>query len=275
MPHLTIGMARLSYRDEGEGVPVVFLHAGVCDRRMWAGQVEAVAGAGYRAIAYDRRGFGETVCDPAEPFAHVEDLEALLDGLGIHTAVLVGCSQGGRIAIDFAFAHPDRVAGLVLVSAAVSGAEWSEDYADDVRHLVMAYEMAEENGDLETLNRVEAHAWLDGPAEASGRVGGDLRKLFLDMNGIALAHARLSGEAEPEPVFDRIEEIEQPTLLVSGSLDWLQVRDRLDALEARMPNAFGVMIEGAAHLPSMERPDLFNPLLLGFLDQLFGEGDDA
>lgn len=275
MSSLTVGTTSFGLTDEGEGVPVVFLHAGVCDRRMWAGQVAAVSAAGYRAVAYDRRGFGETRCDAAEPFAHAEDLEGLLDALGIRVAVLVGCSQGGRVAIDFAFAHPDRVAGLVLVSSAVSGAGWSEDYPDDVRNLVTAYEATEESGDLEVMNRVEAHAWLDGPAESAGRVGGAVRELFLDMNGIALAHAELTGETEPEPVFDRIEELKHPALLVSGSLDWLQIRDRMDEMEARMPNAFGVMIEGTAHLPNMERPDLFDPLLIGFLDELFGADDDA
>ena len=274
MSTLTLENTRFGITDQGDGVPVVFLHAGVCDRRMWAGQVAAVSDAGYRGVAYDRRGFGETVCDPADPFAHAEDLEAVLDALGIRGAVLVGCSQGGRVAIDFAFAHPDRVAGLVLVSSAVSGAGWSEDYPDAVRNLVMAIEAADEVGDIEMMNKVEAHAWLDGPAEASGRVGGGLRELFLDMNGIALNHPQLTGEVEPEPVFDRMEELEHPTLIVSGALDWLQVRDRLDELEARMPNAFGVMIDGTAHLPSMERPDLFDPLLLGFLDQLFGPTDD-
>lgn len=271
MPLLAIDDTQFGLTDAGDGVPVIFLHAGVTDRRLWAEQVKAVSEAGYRAIAYDRRGFGETVCDPDEAFSNAEDLEDILDALGIYAAVLVGCSQGGRIAIDFAFNNPDRAIGLVLVASAVSGAEGPEEYPEAVQNLVTAYEIADENGDVDMLNSVEAHAWLDGPAEASGRVGGALRELFLDMNGIALRHAPLTGEIAPEPVFDDIEELEQPTLIVSGALDWPHIVERLDALEARMPNAFGVMMDGTAHLPSFERPETFNQLLLGFLDQLFGE----
>src|SRR3546814_9768219 len=81
-----------------------FLHAGVADRRMWQAQLAAFAPR-HRVLAYDRRGFGETRGDP-ETFSHIADLLALLDQRDIDAAVLVGCSQGGRIAIDFASPTP-------------------------------------------------------------------------------------------------------------------------------------------------------------------------
>src|SRR5687767_10203744 len=96
--------AELCVSEAGKGDPVICLHAGVADRRMWAAQEEALR-EGYRVIAYDRRGFGETRCDHG-PFSHVGDLLRLLDASGIDDAVLMGCSQGGRIAIDAALAHP-------------------------------------------------------------------------------------------------------------------------------------------------------------------------
>src|SRR5690554_3098938 len=108
--------------EAGEGIPVVFLHAGVCDSRMWTAQIAAVAEAGFWGVAYDRRGYGETTTVD-EGFSHLEDLEAVLEDLGIHAAIFVGASLGGALAIDFALAYPERVAGLVLVATSISGAK--------------------------------------------------------------------------------------------------------------------------------------------------------
>src|SRR5690606_19184922 len=152
----------------GFGIPVVFLHAGVADRRMWAEQMRALAAEGYHVIAYDRRGFGETETGDVE-FGHLYDLEAVLDRLGIRAAVLVGSSQGGRIAIDFALEHPERTIGLVLVGTAISGAEGAE-IPEEASELEDALVYAEERGNLETVNRIEAHLWLDGPLSEAGRV---------------------------------------------------------------------------------------------------------
>ncbi len=272
--NLSVGTARFALVDEGEGTPIVFLHAGVADHRMWLGQIDLAADLGFRAIAYDRRGFGGTICDPDEGFSNVGDLEALLDALQVRSAILVGCSQGGRIAIDFALAHPERVIALVLVSSAVSGAPADEDYPDAYQPLIAAYEMAEEYDDPDMMNKVEAHAWLDGPGTPGNRVTGPLRDLFYDMNGIALRHPELTAEEEPPSAWDRISRLNQPALLVSGSLDWSYILERHDHLEAEMPNAFAAMIEDTAHLPSLERPDLFNPLLEEFLDALFGSDEE-
>ena len=100
---IEVGGAVLTGAEAGEGLPVVFLHAGVCDHRMWREEMEAVAARGFHAVAYDRRGFGETT-SPDEPFSHLDDLEAVLGHFGIHAAVFVGCSMGGGLAIDFALA---------------------------------------------------------------------------------------------------------------------------------------------------------------------------
>jgi pimeloyl-ACP methyl ester carboxylesterase len=238
--------------EAGEGIPVVFLHAGVCDRRMWENQLEAVAAAGFWGIAYDRRGFGETI-SPDEGFSHLEDLEAVLDALDVHAAVFVGASLGGALAIDFTLANPERVAGLVLIGTSISGAK--------VPRLPP---------EIMTI----ANAWLDGPLSASGRVSGDIRTLFQAMNGNILRKPQLTREDKPAPANDHVGEIDTPTLLVAGDLDFPHIVNRHDDLSEEMENAFAVVIEGTAHLPSLERPDLFNPLLLEFLAMLTGQDDN-
>lgn len=259
---IELGGAVITGGEVGQGLPVVFLHAGVCDHRMWHEQMEAVAAAGYHAIAYDRRGYGETT-SPDEPFNHLEDLEAVLDALDVHAAIFVGCSMGGGLAIDFALAHPGRTIGLVLVGTAITGA--SSFVSDLERPLVMAEEDAEERGDLDMLNKVQAHEWLDGPRSQNGRVWGAARDLFLDMNDKVMRTPRLTRE-EPRPrAVDRLESIGAPTLLVVGDLDFTYILQRHEDASEALPNAFAVVLEGTAHIPNLERPDLFNPLLLEFL----------
>ena len=260
---LEIDGAVLAGLEVGEGLPVVFLHAGVCDKRMWLSQMEAAAGAGWHAIAYDRRGYGETE-SADEPFSHLDDLEALLDAFDIHAAVLVGCSMGGGLALDFALRHPGRTIGLVLIGTSVTGAPWSA--TEEERTIEMAEEDAWERGDLDGLNRVQAHEWLDGPRTQSGRVGGAVRELFLDMNAMALSKPRLTQE-EPRPdAWRRVGEVNTPTLLVVGEEDFSALIDRHEHLSETMPNAFAVVLEGAAHIPSIEQPELVNSLLMEFLD---------
>jgi pimeloyl-ACP methyl ester carboxylesterase len=266
---LELDGAVLAGSELGDGLPVIFLHAGVCDSRMWDRQMEATADAGWKAIAYDRRGYGETESQD-EPFSHLDDLEEVLDALDIHAAVLVGCSMGGGLAIDFALRHPGQVIGLVLIGTSVSGAPWTATEAE--RMIEAAEEDAFERGDLDMLNRVQAHEWLDGPRAQSGRVSGPVRTLFLDMNGKALGKPALTQERRGDPAWRRVGEIGAPTLLMVGDEDFTALIERHEHLSEEMPNAFAAVLEGTAHIPSIERPDLVNALLLQFLDALDNGG---
>lgn len=255
----------------GFGIPVVFLHAGVTDRRMWAEQMRDLAAEGYHVIAYDRRGHGETQTADV-PFNHLVDLEAVLDQLSVHAAILVGASMGGGLAIDFALEHPERTIGLVLVGTAVTGGEGAE-LPDEAAELEDALDYAKARGSLDTVNKIEAHLWLDGPLSQSGRVQGPVRELFLEMNAVVLNHPELSGEEEPDPAVDFLDRITAPTLLVVGELDFPDIVARHEDLSEEIENAFAVVLEDTAHFPSLERPDLFNPLLLEFLEAVTGKGE--
>ena len=246
---------------------VVFLHAGVADRRMWQTQLAALAAA--RSVAaYDRRGFGETQTADVD-FSHVEDLRALLDHLGVERVCLVGCSQGARISIDFALTWPERVRGLVLISPAVSGESGDKfDHPPQVLELLERLEAAEAVEDLELVNAIEAHAWLDGPQSDEGRVTGADRALFLDMNGIALRAPLLSGETQPAPALVRATVLTMPALVVSGELDFPHVIDVARRLAAALPDAELVMVRESAHLLNLEMPDFVNSLIGRFLAQL-------
>ncbi|CAN7382061.1 alpha/beta fold hydrolase [Devosia sp. LjRoot3] len=265
---IDIDGATLTGVEMGDGLPVVFLHAGVCDNRMWHDQMRLAADNGWHAIAYDRRGYGDAE-SPDEPFSHLEDLEAILDAFDIHAAIFVGCSMGGGLAIDFALSHPGRVIGLVLIGTSVTGAPWSATAEESA--IEMAEEDAWERGDLDLLNKVQAHEWLDGPRAQSGRVGGSVRELFLDMNAKALAKPELTQE-EPRPdAWSRVDAVTSPTMLIVGDEDFSALIDRHEHLSETMPNSFAAVLEGVAHIPSIERPDLINRMLEEFLDALAGD----
>ena len=111
---------RLSAVAEGDGPPIMLLHAGVVDSRVWEPFVPLLTDVGYRTIRYDARGFGRSVTEDVE-FSRVDDLLAVLDAFGIEHAALVGNSQGGQIALDLAVSRPERVAALVQLASGIGG----------------------------------------------------------------------------------------------------------------------------------------------------------
>ena len=259
------GEAELAAHVRGTGTPVVFLHAGVADRRMWDAQVAALPGDRFRAVAYDRRGFGQSV-HVDEPWSHVDDLARVLDAAaGDAPAVLVGCSQGGRIALDAALAMPARVRALVLVAPAISGAPDVTDVPPAIQAWIDAVERAEAQADVDRINALEAHAWLDGPLAPEGRVGGAVRDLFLEMNEMALRAEQRGAECLPPPAFDRLHELAAPVLVVWGDLDFPHIARHCEMLAARVPRARAQPMTGVAHLPNLERPEAFNRVLQDFL----------
>lgn len=267
MENFTIksGNAVLTATAAGKSPPLVFLHAGVADRRMWRDQLPAFADA-FRTVAYDRRGFGETKF-LTEPHSYLDDLAAVIGSIcSREKAVLVGCSQGGRISVDYALTYPDRVKALVLVASAISGAPQAtgQTYPAPIVALEEAIEAADKARDLDRLNELEAQAWLDGPLQKPGRVQGAARDLFLDMNGRALRHVPAGEETSKVKAFDRFDELKLPILSITAEYDYPSLNERNAKLHARA-GAEMVTMRGVAHLPSLERPDEFNSIVRDFL----------
>ncbi|CAM4020218.1 alpha/beta fold hydrolase [Roseateles saccharophilus] len=257
----------VEFRPHDDGrVPLVFLHAGITDGRLWDGVMAAAAGR-RSALRLDRRGFGQTRIAAATPHAMVADLLAVLDALALSRVELVGCSQGGRLAIDFALAQPGRVAGLTLVAPAVTGAP-SPQLDARVQALADAIDAAEQAREIDEINRLEARLWLDGPAQPEGRVGGVARELFLAMNGIALRSPPAGELIDASPAWPRLEALPGPVRLVWGDLDLPHLVDRCRQMAACIPGVRCWTMQGVAHLPALEAPEAFNAVLreAGLLD---------
>jgi pimeloyl-ACP methyl ester carboxylesterase len=262
------GRARLATVRRGAGgtPQVVFLHTGISDKRSWD-EVLDLLSPEMDVVAYDRRGFGTSIYQP-EPHDQLVDLLAVLDSLGLGPVVLVGNSRGGQIALDFALTHPERVAALVLVAPAVSGAPAVEDAdIDPVEAAIWAdLAAADAAGALDALNLGEIRLWLDGPHAPEGRVDGARRQLALDMNRIAL-HAASPGHepAPPLEAWSRLAELRRPVLVVVGDLDLRHIQARCRHLATEIPGAQLHVMEGTAHLPGLEQPAAFADLLWTFL----------
>ncbi|MBV8859065.1 MAG: alpha/beta fold hydrolase [Acidobacteria bacterium] len=252
----------------GEGRPLVLLHAGICDGRMWDGQFDALA-RGRRVLRYDRRGFGRTT-QGAGAFSHVEDLKALLSYLGLGRVTLVGCSQGAKIALDLALKHPESVDSLVLVAPAVSGYAHASPPPPRYEEI----ERAGAAGDIERVNELELQTWVDGPRRSPGEVDRAVREVVREMNRAALTSS--AGEELPPGVSAaaRLGEVRVPTLVVVGDLDTPRTVEAAHALAGGVPFARLEIIKGTAHLPNMERPEEFNRLVLEFLDGPGGGSED-
>jgi 2-hydroxy-6-oxonona-2,4-dienedioate hydrolase len=255
--------ATLYYEVAGEGGPLVLVHAGIADGRMWEGQLEPFSRR-YRTVRHDMRGFGRSPMVEGT-YSHHADLRALLDALEIDRAAFVGCSMGGAAVIDFALENPGRVEALVLVGSAVGGFESDEGPPEEWDELVAA----DEAGDLERVSELEVRMWVDGPRRGPDAVDPAVRALVREMNRIALKNEalELGEEVEPRtPAATRLSQIQAPTLVLVGEVDRARILAAADLLADNLPNARKVVIDGTAHLPNLERPEEFNRLVLDFLN---------
>jgi pimeloyl-ACP methyl ester carboxylesterase len=265
------GSALLAYDAEGDGPPVLLLHAGVTDRRAWRRLVDDLTPR-HRTVAYDRRGYGETTYE-AEPHDPVGDALAVLDHAGVDGPVaVVGASMGGRLAIDLTLDHPERVDRLVLIGSGCHGApdRTPGEYPESYREIAHAIDLAEAAEDWDEVNALEAWLWLDGPSARDGRVGGAARELFLDMNGRALRAAPVGDPVDRPSAWDRLGEIAVPTLVLIGDLDLEDVADTAEGLAERIPGAELEWLEETAHLPHLERHPRCLRAIADFLAQPTG-----
>jgi pimeloyl-ACP methyl ester carboxylesterase len=244
----------------GEGQPVVLLHAGVADRRSWHKVADALQPR-TSVVAYDMRGYGETTA-ATYGFTHLDDLRAVLDQVATGPVWLVGSSMGGELAIDAALSDPGRIAGLVLLAPAVSGAPEPMEIDPSTKRLVDLWEAAQTSGDLDEVNRIETWLWLDGPSAPEGRVSGPARTLALQMNKVALTNEipEESGKSGLA-AWSRLEEIAMPVTVACGDLDVPFVVSRSRELSDWLADSQHHVLPGMAHLPYLEDPAMIAELI--------------
>ena len=255
--------ARLYYEATGDGHPLVLIHAGICDSRMWDEQVP-VFSQHFRVIRYDVRGFGRSRM-PNGPFAHHHDLHALLDCLEVKQAHIVGVSMASAIAAEFALEYPTMVSALVLVASGIGSAPSAE-----VMRCWEEAEAAAKAGDIARAVELELRLWVDGRGRTPKQVDPQVREQVRVMNTGNFANTNEGAEPQrlDPPASARLGDIHVPTLIIYGDLDVPDVLESADILAKGITGAQKVVMHGTAHLPSMEQPDVFNRIVMRFLDSL-------
>jgi pimeloyl-ACP methyl ester carboxylesterase len=261
-------VSSLHHEVAGDGAAVVLLHAGVCDSRMWEPN-RASLGDGRRLVIPDLRGFGRSEWGTG-PYSHVDDVIDLLDRLGIEQAAFAGASFGGRVAIDVALEHPSRVTALLLAAPALGGWDWSAE----VRAFGEREDELLDGGDVPGAVELNLRMWVDGPARGPSDVDRALRGFVGEMQRRAFELALEAFAAEPfpgperaldPPAAGRLGAIRVPTLVAVGELDVQDMRSIAAAVAGGVQGGRLEVIAAAAHLPSLERPDVFDELAAGFL----------
>ena len=229
----------------GDGPPLVLLHPGVGDSRIWDPVLPALTGR-YRVIRYDSRGFGQSPA-PTVEFGLLRDLVAVLDHCKIERAAFVGCSQGGASALGLAVQEPDRVAALVLLCPGVPGFPLSDPPAE-LASLDGDWERAEKAADVEALAEITLRIW--GQA-------GPTPEVMEQVRSSARASIAIGGlEQRDPPVFDRLSEVTAPSSLLVGDLDYPPLIEADKAAAARIPGCELIVVPGMDHLPPLRDPDL-------------------
>jgi 3-oxoadipate enol-lactonase len=251
---------KLFFVKEGAGPPIVFLHGFCLDHRMWETQVDYFS-ADFTCIVVDLRGFGKSSLPTDKPYAHHEDLIALLDFLGIdQPVILIGLSMGARVVANFALTYPQKTRAVIFIDGAIDG------YSFKDFDLTYIYKAGKELGIL-AANRL----WLDHPIFGAARknpvVHEKLTEQVISYNGWHWMNKNPVKNLTP-PSIEQVRKIVVPTLVLVGQLDIPDFKDLAHILKKQIEHAQFIEIAGAGHMSNMEKPDLVNVLVNQFLDQL-------
>jgi pimeloyl-ACP methyl ester carboxylesterase len=252
---------RLWAASDGDGPPIALLHAGIAEAAIWEPFIPRLTDAGYRSIRYDARGFGPSTTEDVE-HRRADDLRAVLDAFDVERACLVGNSQGGTIALDFAVLQPERVAALVMLASGIGGLEVEMSPRDEA--VQKRYVEVDGAGDLEALTDFEVALWGAGVEQPVDRLPADLRATLRPMVLAANVNAEARGRPVPldPPAAERLDRLSMPVLFIHGALDFSHTETYGRILEERLPNARLVVLPDVAHMVALEAPDETARLIL-------------
>ena len=262
MDHRTSGVA-MSYRDLGEGDPLVLLHAFPLNGRMFESQMTAFSG-GYRVVAPDYPGFGRSPRTPAQPDVryYAEGVRGLLDRLHLEHVILGGVSMGGYVAFECMRLIPERVTALILANtrAEPDSAEMRETRNE------MAFRVAQEGVGVLVELQMERLLAPD-TLQNNEKLVENVRAMIFD-NSPDGAVAALGAMRERPDSTPLLGEIGVPTLVVGGEEDGISTPEVMGDMAAKIPGARHVTIPQTGHLSNLEAPEQFNAALKEFLESI-------
>ena len=257
----SVGRMNLAYDDLGSGRPVLLVHGHPFDRSMWRPQAERLARSGYRVVTPDLRGYGQSATKDTKTGLDVfaQDLVGLAGHLGLDRFVLGGLSMGGQIVMQLAKDHPERVRALLLADT-FAGLDTPQ--AKQARY---------DTADRVTEEGMERYAEELLPKMISKQtratrpdVEAHVRTMMRNAPGKGAA-AALRGRAERPDYTNSLKAVEVPTLVVVGSEDEFTPVADAELIHREIRTSTLVVVEGAGHLPNLERETEFDEALSTFL----------
>lgn len=239
------------YRDSGgDGIPVVFLHAGSGNSKLWEFQIPAFTAAGYRFIAIDYRGVSNVGSNNYPALIH-----ELVLKLGLPKFHLVGTAAGGGTGLQYALAHPEQLRSITVANSI--GNVQDKAYADMGARIrppafnQLPLELRELGPSYRAVNPAGVARWL----ELSGQ----------EAAPTAAANNASSTNTLVTVTWDKLEKFGVPTLLTTGDADMYTPPSVLRLFKEHMPQAEFVIIQEAGHSAFWESPDEFNRAVLAFI----------
>jgi pimeloyl-ACP methyl ester carboxylesterase len=252
--YVTVPGARIFYRDSGgSGVPVILLHAATGSSRVWDYQFPAFAAAGYRVIAFDRRGWGRTEIDSgSQAGTAAADLLAVLDQLKLDRVHVVGTAAGGFVALDFTLSYPRRVRSLVVANS-IGGVQ-DADYLE-LGKRIRPPQFAALPPEFREL----------GPSYRAGNAAGTERWVELEKISRPPGPPMPAQPMRNRMTFAMLETIQAPTLLLTGDADLYAPPPLLRFFAERIKGSEVFVVPEAGHSSYWEQPEVFNRTVLNFL----------
>ncbi len=261
---IDVGDGTLHAVEAGDGPPLVMVHGWPLDHRMFDRQIDALAWR-FRCVAIDRRGFGRSTAPP-DMRRELDDLDRVLDALGLSRVHMFGVSQGGRIALRYAATRPQRLRSLLLQGAVVDGLDIAEPEAERVP-------VAEYAG-LATAGRLNAvkSAWLAHPMMQLPE-GHARERALLDLIVAGYGGADLRAYDPAHYAFDidvlaSLAASALPVLLLTGAKETGARKAHAAAIRKRVLNCREVVFENGGHLSNLSEPDALNETLAEFVDAI-------
>jgi len=243
--------ARLWYDEAGSGRAVLLLHGGLGDSGLWEPVVPFLAER-FRTIRTDLRFFGRST-GPAMPWSWENDVVGVLDNLGVQRAALVGLSLGGRVALDVALAHPERLWAVVGVAPGLSGHDGEAYTAEHEAR----YEAADDK--VEAMLEIDLEVWA--PLGADERIR-QLWRATPDANPLPDGVEPLDPPGPPAK--ERLAELAVPALVVTAAHDPAGFREIGPLVAREAPDARHVELD-SDHYMTLREPELLSRVLLDFL----------
>jgi len=266
-----VNKTKLYYEIAGKGEPLVLIHGSFGDRRFWDLQFTELSKK-YKVLRYDLRGFGRSALPKEdEVYRDSDDLNALIDYLGIKKAHVCGLSFGSFIVIDFALSYPDKCLSLIPIGPRVAGDDF-DDYktpnVDTLRAIISKVtEIVKSKGAKEGTDYLWTGDHAMGKTVVTTRTRHALLKMGYEYSWWRYLHGNKRDFAFPMAI-KKLNEIKTPTLVVTAEYDLELCKEVAAIIAKEIQGAKSISIKGAGHIMNMDNPKEFNKAISEFIDQI-------